>query len=238
MDNILRAFKRGDYSLSDFLSQLLNVPTYHDQPITQSASENIEELLNILISSQCTALGTRRWALSYAQSVYTSQMGSLCHKAGGFHFNAKKVTEERIKNFSITDIAQNLESDAPELSELIRLLLCADKRAFSRKAASRQKESRLGQKRKRSTHDGDGGEVEVELGGVDVQDSLEDITEMNEEAEAEDNVQLLDDEDDEPEDFQDQKHEQQQALITIVSRKHSYQLSINTYRFLEAGFVH
>ena len=42
-------------------------------------------------------------------------MGPLSHKAGGFHFHAKKVIEEHIKNFSITDVARNLESDGPDL---------------------------------------------------------------------------------------------------------------------------
>ncbi|KAF8911614.1 hypothetical protein CPB84DRAFT_934566 [Gymnopilus junonius] len=67
MDRILKAFKHSNYLLADFLSQLLTLPTYKNQHIMQSTSENVQDPLNILISSQSTSSGTRKWALSYAK---------------------------------------------------------------------------------------------------------------------------------------------------------------------------
>jgi hypothetical protein len=46
-------------------------------------------------------------------------MSSLSHKLGGFHFNAKRVTEEHIKEFSITKTATSFESSAAELFRLL-----------------------------------------------------------------------------------------------------------------------
>ena len=93
MDTILKAFEDSNYTLADFFTDLLTSLAYQTHPLVQGLAED----LNILISSTSTSSVSCQWVLSFAKNVYSSQMGSLSHKSGGFHFNAKRVREERIQ---------------------------------------------------------------------------------------------------------------------------------------------
>jgi len=93
MDMILKAFEHSNYTLADFFTDLLTSLAYQTHPLVQGLAED----LNILISSTSTSSVTCQWVLSFAENVYSSQMGSLSHKSGGFHFNAKRVREECIQ---------------------------------------------------------------------------------------------------------------------------------------------
>ena len=56
-------------------------------------------------------------------ALHSSQMGSLFHKSGECHFNAKRVIEEYIKEFSITKTATSFNRSTPELFKLVHKVL-------------------------------------------------------------------------------------------------------------------
>ncbi|KAF8901323.1 hypothetical protein CPB84DRAFT_1846831 [Gymnopilus junonius] len=105
MDTILQAFDHSGSSLAKFFSDLLTSPNYQAHSLaSQLLEHSLENLLNVLSSPGPTSQGMRNWALSLAETVYTSQMALLSHKSGGFHFNVRKVTEEQIEKFSIKEM--------------------------------------------------------------------------------------------------------------------------------------
>jgi len=157
------------------------------------------ECLAALASAQATKAETTQWALSTARETYRSQMATLSHKDSGFHFVVKKISEERLKGFSIDTMASEMEKLAPDLWELFRVLLSADprrsyKKAWARRQAEPSENTGCSREHERREF------AEVELGDLD-----------------DDEWVNMDRDEDEPEDIQELKEEQFNALISIVT---------------------
>ena len=158
-------------------------------------------------------------------------MATLSHKDSGFHFAAKTMTEERLKSFSIDAMATEMQNRAPDLWQLLKILLLADpqwayKKEWARKRAGHTQNTGISEEHN-SREFG-----EIELGDLDDDNGWEDVDADGEE------LQLVDEDEDEPEDIQEKKEEQFDALISIVTISCNAAQQYWKARLLEASFMH
>ncbi|TFK22077.1 hypothetical protein FA15DRAFT_714702 [Coprinopsis marcescibilis] len=60
----------------------------------------------------------RKWAMGLSKSVYKHQMKKLTNPCTGFHCHTRHMSEDQIKNFSITDHTSQVKSTAPVNEEI------------------------------------------------------------------------------------------------------------------------
>jgi hypothetical protein len=168
---ILDVFEHFELTAHDFLHTLLLTDTFKDHPVTKSFSaHDVELCLEAFRLSTLTADTTSKWVFQVARQGYISQIQVLTKKESGFHFYAKNITEDKLKQFSIDKISTKMVELVPDLWNLLAGVLAADPNSNRRRAAIQ-----TGTRRERSSRPG------VSDGDIEMQDvTLHDI-EMEEE---------------------------------------------------------
>lgn len=130
-----------------------------------------------------------------AEEKYCDQIQQLSSRGSGFHATATRLTEQQLKEFDLQSITEQLAEKAPDVWRLVGRLLSADTNRSKRRVQNSDKAA------SRAETGLDDGEIQDELLVSDDEDG-----------------QLVTDEgDDEPEDIEDQRRDEKNALITIVS---------------------
>lgn len=210
IQEILRAFDSTGCSLSDFLRTLLTSPDYQTHTFAGSVAGTLDDVLHVFITSQSTAKGVSQWAHKIVARDYQSQVELLSQKGSGFHFLARKVTEEQTKGFSIEHVASEMRRIAPDLWNLLGILLSADQRVKYRRTWSQQKvEAEKGIRKRKVEKE----PVELELGDEEFDAMSDDGGEPRVDIEG----APTDEDEDEPENLEEQEKEQKEALTTIAS---------------------
>jgi hypothetical protein len=215
LDLILSQIAHFDTTLADVVITAMNNPDTRDSPsgVMGNISLHIEDLLEALHGHNLTCQKVSAWAHATMKTAYTSEILSLTRPDSGFHYIAKGITEDKLHEFDIDDITEQMSVDAPLVWELLDELLSADphlryKRVWARKRAQEVKQQRQqGDSRSRNND-------------VDMHDDQLNIASNNDEKYWEffdESVQIVEENEDDPEDILDQVEQRHSSLIAIVS---------------------
>jgi len=202
---VLHAFNSAGCTFLDFVETLLNAPEYEDHSLRVSVVESVDQIFQAFASAKSTAKKSEQSAHEIAQKTYQLQVEKLSQKEGGFHFLAKKVTEEQAKGFSIERTAAEMKNTAPDVWNLLERLLCANQHVNYQRIWSQRKAEAMKGKRKKKSNKESG---EIELGDEGLQDGSDEDGDEPDDAIGED--------DDIPEDIDEQETRQMEVLTTIV----------------------
>ena len=210
IQDLLINFERTGISIQHFISTLLTTSDHQFHPLAQSLKNNIKNILDVFQTTESTSEVVTSWALTTANDVYQNQMETLADKESGFHFLAKSTTEEKLTTFNMEHLASQMRLIAPDLWSLFEVLLHADLRLKHRKLLRDNKE-------RQSTHPtpsrtGTGSRPVPDHGDIEMEDvSLNDWG-NNQGFDTD----LVEDDEDEPENLLEQENMQQDALVIIV----------------------
>ena len=187
-------------SIMDLLLFLLQNPTLHSQA-TMSAHDNTCLILQLLLREQGTEGMMADWAVSAVKDVCTREIVQLANRKAGFHFLVQKTQYKQLKDTEIHNMADKMERAAPMVWNLVDVLLSADpKRVYqcewTQKKAKRQWENNTTMSSSR----------EVE-GDSDEEDYFQYFNE----------IPLMNENEDEPEDLKQQAVECHNTILEIVS---------------------
>jgi hypothetical protein len=103
-------------------------------------SLHIEDLLEKLLGHQLMHEKVSAWVRTTMKTMYTAEILSLTRPDAGLHYIAKGMTENKLREFNIDDIIEQMSANAPLVWELLDELLSADphlryKRDWARKQA-------------------------------------------------------------------------------------------------------
>ena len=126
ISDILNVFEHFELTEYEFIHSLLLTDTFKDHPVTKSFSAQVELCLEAFKGSTLTADNTSKWVFQVSRQGYISQIRVLAKKESGFHFYANKITEERLKQFSIDKVSKKMVELAPDLWNLLAGVLAAD----------------------------------------------------------------------------------------------------------------
>ena len=204
---ILNAFEDSEITAYQFLHGLLSTNVFEDHPITLSIIEDLDTILDTLISARATSDQTGKWVFRSAEKRYQTQVLQLTKKESGLHFLPGKITNDQLMENKIEKLSMQMHHHAPDVWKLVANLLAADPMADRRQARLAYRKVGSGtQKADPRLNDGD-----IMMGDV-VGDGSEDETLENS-----GHIRLIDEDEDAPEDLTEQAQHQFNSLIVIVS---------------------
>lgn len=125
--SLLSLFSELDVNPVDFIIVLLEDNTYQSHPVARSTLEDIPYLIDALFEQVNTKEVAIDRAVQAVTATYTEELTRLTRPEAGFHFGANRITESRLEDANLMDMAVKMGSMAPNLSLLLEHLLSADK---------------------------------------------------------------------------------------------------------------
>jgi len=116
-----------DITAYTFLTLLLNEPTYNDHPCTKDLG-NSTDLFATFLKHPKSSNKTWTWASNLIKQKYSQDIRDLTDIENRWHFGALKASEKKLANFCIKDMAEKMQKLAPELWDLLGLMLTAPPR--------------------------------------------------------------------------------------------------------------
>jgi hypothetical protein len=206
---ILNTIHSYGTTLIDFVTSVLQSTDCEAHQSADCILRNPEVILEIIGAHPISQSATQKWAKGVMIEVCRQQVLELTKKENGLHFTASNTTEERIDEFNMSFLTQKMESLAPDLWHLLRILLAADPWSNYQRSWSEKRRQMNAKRRKRNRVD-----VDIEI--QDVGDS--DLSSEGSDAEYWAGMQSpIPEEEDEIEDILDHVEEQQRGLMAMVS---------------------
>ena len=91
-----------------------------------NVSPQITDLLEKLLRHKLMHEKVSAWAHTTMKTIYTAEILSLTHHAAGLHYIAKGMTKNKLREFDIDEIIEQMSVNAPLVWELLDELLSAD----------------------------------------------------------------------------------------------------------------
>lgn len=126
--------------------------------------------MDLLLQSHATRDTAMKTALTKVNQQFSSEISDLSSKRSGLHFNATNMTEERLRNFEITDLASQMQSQAPTFWTTMDSLLSANPKINRHREQARERAIQKGTQRKPRVP---GGEGEIDMSDVPVPDDTD-----------------------------------------------------------------
>ena len=129
LSNVINILNDNNISISSLIISLLHHNAFEDHPLTQDLVQYLPDILDTFHTSLVTSRTIHQWAHGIIMSKYSQDIQDLAHKRNGWHFGALRTSEEQLKEFRIEDMAQNIARLAPDVWELVGLMLGGERDA-------------------------------------------------------------------------------------------------------------
>jgi hypothetical protein len=133
LQKVLQCFINVDITAYTFLTLLLNESTYNNHPCTKDLLGNSSNIFATFLKHPKSSNKTWAWASNLIKQKYSQDFWDLADIESGWHFSALKASEKKLTDFRIEDMAEKMQELAPELWDLLGLMLTANSRGAWRK---------------------------------------------------------------------------------------------------------
>ncbi|KAJ7817699.1 hypothetical protein B0H14DRAFT_2228986, partial [Mycena olivaceomarginata] len=110
---------------SDFVITLLERESYRDHTCTTSLVDKTPEIIDLFSKHPGSAQSTFAWARKAIQKK-TAESIKLLTANRDWHFDASHASAQQLEDFQIEEMAQQMKRMAPDLWNLLHLLLSKD----------------------------------------------------------------------------------------------------------------
>jgi hypothetical protein len=135
LEAIIHCLTTQDVTASKFLISLLTYADFRDHPYTEELIRNTSEIFNAFLQHPKASESALEWANTVMKRNYAKDIKDLAHVQNGWHFGALHTSEDQLKDFRIEDMARDMQRLAPELWDLLGLMLSADRKEGRRQRA-------------------------------------------------------------------------------------------------------
>jgi hypothetical protein len=91
------------------------------------------EILTALKAHPQTSKSTLEWASDMMKAQYAQSIQELTKTEHGWHFSALRASAKQLEDFRIEDMAEKMQQLAPELWDMLGVVLSADRRQIRTK---------------------------------------------------------------------------------------------------------
>ncbi|THH23062.1 hypothetical protein EUX98_g8114 [Antrodiella citrinella] len=116
----------GQNSVGEFIIYLISDPALKDHSTLFSLVQQWPELLQYALDSPTLYNSTRTFVSDAFTATLTLEVAQLASRNSGWHFSARNASAEQINAFSIEDMANKMETEAPTVWTLFGQLLASD----------------------------------------------------------------------------------------------------------------
>lgn len=197
--NIVDALENNEIHFNNFLRQLFIEERTSSRPIVDNFVANICRVLDFLARNEQTETTVYDWVREISKAQLTSEIYLLSRPESSLHFVAKSATEEQIKACNIQVLSKQMRGKAPGVWDLLDGLLQVDQKLIAER--EQKQEQQKGQRK--------AGTYKQRKQRSDLEDGEEELAE------------LLNDDEDEPEDIEEQIVTKECTLVKIVSNEYN-----------------
>ncbi|KAJ7794195.1 hypothetical protein B0H14DRAFT_3557768, partial [Mycena olivaceomarginata] len=126
LEALISALETQCLNISHFLVSILRHSSFTEHPMVLDLLTHSDDILNALLKHPKSAQSTLSWANNIIKHKYAASIRELSQKKNGWHFDALHAKAAQLESFHIEDIARDIRVLAPELWELVGLMLSAD----------------------------------------------------------------------------------------------------------------
>lgn len=124
---VLAALKTSKLTAAEFVLTLLEDCSLQNHPCTVNLACNAENIISAFSAHSLSAKSTFAWASSLIKTRYTESIKALVQN-DNFRFNASHASAQNLEDFRIEDMAGQMKELAPDLWDVLDLLLSADRK--------------------------------------------------------------------------------------------------------------
>ncbi|KAJ7198168.1 hypothetical protein GGX14DRAFT_374434 [Mycena pura] len=110
-----------------FVVSVLRHPDFSNHPAVTDLVAHSDDILGAFLKHPRTSDSTLAWAHGIIKSRYAQLIRDLADKENGWHFSAANTSAAQLQEFRIEDMATKMKTFAPELWDLLGLLLSANR---------------------------------------------------------------------------------------------------------------
>ncbi|KAJ7896350.1 hypothetical protein B0H14DRAFT_2306070, partial [Mycena olivaceomarginata] len=104
---------------------ILRHANFSEHPAVDDLLDHSEDVFNAFLHHPRTSQSTLAWAHGVIKLKYAQLIRDLADKDNGWHFSAANTSAKQLQNFRIEDMAVRMQALAPELWDMLGLLLSA-----------------------------------------------------------------------------------------------------------------
>lgn len=127
---IVSAFSTSNITISDFIFHILTSSSSSERFLQNNLLAYADAIAEGLMKHPDRKQGNTRWATEFVKSKYGDEIRDLVQRNNGWHFSASTATATQLQEFRIEDMAEKMQLIAPQLWDLVGLLLSAVKPAI------------------------------------------------------------------------------------------------------------
>ncbi|KAJ7210347.1 hypothetical protein GGX14DRAFT_625297 [Mycena pura] len=124
----LAALKSHGLTISHFVVSVLQHSSFTEHPAVKELLTDCPDILDALLNHPKGSKSTVSWATRVMKTRYAAAIRELADQKNGWHFVAAHLKADQLEAFRIEHMARDIQLLAPELWELIGLMLSADER--------------------------------------------------------------------------------------------------------------
>ncbi|KAJ7721904.1 hypothetical protein B0H16DRAFT_1790230 [Mycena metata] len=125
IDRIADVLQQEHVPAADFVITLLERNSYRDHPCTKSLVDNAPAIIDLFAKHPDSSESTFRWARNTIQKRTADSIKRLTANQD-WHFDASHASAKDLEDFQIEEMAREMKEIAPDLWNLLHLLLSKD----------------------------------------------------------------------------------------------------------------
>ncbi|KAJ7218441.1 hypothetical protein GGX14DRAFT_356865 [Mycena pura] len=126
LDALISTLETQHLQISHFVVSILRHTSFTEHPTVLDLLTHSDDILNALLAHPQSAQSTLSWANNSMKNKYAASIRELSQKKSGWHFDALHAKAAQLESFRIEDIGREIQILAPELWDLVGLMLSAD----------------------------------------------------------------------------------------------------------------
>ncbi|KAJ6468082.1 hypothetical protein C8R47DRAFT_807305 [Mycena vitilis] len=130
IDRVAALLGQEAVTASDFVITLLERESYRDHPCTISLAEKAPEIIDLFATHPLSSKSTFAWARKAIQKKTTESIKLLTANQD-WHFGAAHASATQLEDFQIEEMAAEMQEIAPDLWNLLHLLLTKDPQRYA-----------------------------------------------------------------------------------------------------------
>lgn len=124
---VVSVFASSNITISDFIFHILTSTSGTERFLRDNLLLYADALSEGLIKHPKRTHSNLQWATEYVKSKYAGEIRDLVQRNSGWHFSASTATADQLQEFRIEEMAERMQQIAPQLWDLVGLLLSAVK---------------------------------------------------------------------------------------------------------------
>lgn len=132
LHKLLNKIQAKNMTASHVVLALLKDPDLREHALSKDLVSRTKEVLSAFETNPHSRQSTLEWANTVTKTKYAASIRAMSDVNNGWHFGNTSASQGQVKEFKIEEMAETMEEMAPEIWDLLGMILSADHRQTQR----------------------------------------------------------------------------------------------------------